>query len=726
MMPRSARHSLIFIALLLFCICSGARKLGPPSSAGRALLQSPQSRRAAIPLPVCEVNIGYSVTSVNEDTFNSYVTITNNREVSASLWQLVYRYADFSRIGLDAVEGAAVLSMGSPNGAPVRLVNTMTNSSGIPEEGGKFSFNVTSELISPPAYGNETLNIQRVNFNGLQCSLIVRNSWSAQSMLYDQCQNSLSFFSTFGIGSNSADNECQSHFCCGSVLRDPSIPPPPPPPSPPPPSPPPPSPPPPSPPPPRPPPPSPVAAVEVVSPQPESELADNNDEKASPETGAVVAGVVAAIVAALICIAVAWLLWRRRWRKQQALDPPSSPFSPGAGGNYTPTADKNTLSLRHATTGSVISLHASTAPAGSMGGPPLTNIQVDSAAAQEVFLGEQLGAGAFGVVYKGTWNEQSVAVKVLQTACTPNSKELASFRQESALLSSLRHPHIIALLAACTIPPNICIVEELAEGGSLYDKLHGTSENRRRRPLPYGEIIRLALEISDAMAYLHLEAKIVHRDLKPQNVLLDASGRAKVCDFGIAKFKDRTFLSTINGQAGTPAYMAPELFDGGSISEKVDVFSFGVLLWEMLTGEIPWSTVPSPMQIIYYIGVLGQRLPIPMASPPELRRIIEACWHESPGSRPAFPEIQAWLRAEMATIEATPALAAKKLPSGHTADEQQSSEESEEYSSQESPGAIVDGYGRRGGGISVLKNSPLFLSHTLESFEALSDDTSNQ
>lgn len=105
-----------------------------------------------------------------------------------------------------------------------------------------------------------------------------------------------------------------------------------------------------------------------------------------------------------------------------------------------------------------------------------------------------------------------------------------------------------------------------------------------------------------------------------------------MCDFGIAKFKDRTFVSTVNGQAGTPAYMAPELFDGLNATEKVDVYSFAVLLWECLTGKVPvrrvvfkshsrspslvvrprllarqWGHVPSPMQIIYYVGVLNQR-----------------------------------------------------------------------------------------------------------------------
>eukprot|EP00884_Botryococcus_braunii_P000534 jgi/Botrbrau1/10481/Bobra.0133s0085.1 len=236
-----------------------------------------------------------------------------------------------------------------------------------------------------------------------------------------------------------------------------------------------------------------------------------------------------------------------------------------------------------------------------------------------------------------------------------SATELESFRQEVRVLSRLQHDRIICLRGACLAPPHICIVEELAEGGSLYDRLHGRGTKpglAAAQRISYREIIQIALDVADALAYLHgCTPTVVHRDLKSQNVLLDRQGRAKVCDFGIAKFKNKTFISTVNSQAGTPNYMAPELFEGQRVTEKVDQYSFGILLWEMLTGKMPWASLSTPLQVIYVVGVQKRRLDIPSDCTAVLRQIIRECWAEDPDARPSFHTILQMLQGELMELE---------------------------------------------------------------------------
>lgn len=268
---------------------------------------------------------------------------------------------------------------------------------------------------------------------------------------------------------------------------------------------------------------------------------------------------------------------------------------------------------------------------------------------REIELEHKLGAGGFGQVYAARWRGDQVAVKMVPVLEGCNGSSFASglkgLQQEVAVLSGLDHPNIIRFLGACLAPPHICIVEELALGGSLYQKIHSKANKKRGIKMPYREVIQVAMDVASAMAFLH--PSIVHRDLKPQNVLLDLNGRAKVCDFGIAKYKDRTFLSTKNVHAGTPAYMAPELFEGKPVGERVDVFSFGVMLWECLTGLQPWADYHNPMQIIFAVGVLDQRLEIPGSCPEVIQKLIARCWEREPDDRPSFNEILPILEGEM-------------------------------------------------------------------------------
>jgi tRNA A-37 threonylcarbamoyl transferase component Bud32 len=252
---------------------------------------------------------------------------------------------------------------------------------------------------------------------------------------------------------------------------------------------------------------------------------------------------------------------------------------------------------------------------------------------------EQIGSGGEGAVYRALWQGSPVAVKVWHETGWGDA-QLASVCREVEVLRRLRHPHIVEFYGACTKPPHWCLVMEYAEGGTLADLLHGPNAPRDTG-LPALQLLQLGTEIASALDYLH-SARIVHRDLKPQNVLLSRDGHAALTDFGIAKHKPGDFLTTKNVGAGTSAYMAPELFGGGEINERVDQYAFGIVLWQMLTGGVPWKgmaalqvrrrgnmrarfaavalrcVLTAARQIIMSVAVQRQRPPLPRTCVPSL------------------------------------------------------------------------------------------------------------
>ena len=274
-----------------------------------------------------------------------------------------------------------------------------------------------------------------------------------------------------------------------------------------------------------------------------------------------------------------------------------------------------------------------TSPAGRRSSPPMrrltrtgSNVVLD-----DCELLEQIGSGGEGTVYRALWQGTPVAVKVWHETGW-GDEQLASVCREVEVLRRLRHPHIVEFYGACTKPPHWCLVMEYAEGGTLSNLLHGPAAPPDAG-LPMLQLLQLSTEIASALDYLH-SARIVHRDLKPQNILLSRDGHAALTDFGIAKHKPGDFLTTKNIGAGTSAYMAPELFGGGGITERVDQYAFAVVLWEMLTGQLPWKGMAA-LQIIMSVAVQRQRPPLPHTCPRKLRALIEELWHQDPASRPS-------------------------------------------------------------------------------------------
>ncbi|KAG2427286.1 hypothetical protein HXX76_012482 [Chlamydomonas incerta] len=252
------------------------------------------------------------------------------------------------------------------------------------------------------------------------------------------------------------------------------------------------------------------------------------------------------------------------------------------------------------------------------------------------------GQGNFGRVVEGLWAGRPVAVKLMPDVAAWSGapkNAMQSFVQEVEVLGRVEHPCIVQLLAACVTPPRLCLVMELMET-SLDKVIH----NPDKQLVPLEKVLHIGIEVARALEYLH--PTIVHRDL-PGNVLLNhpESPRpvVKLTDFGLSRLRS-TVQVTRHPEAGTPAYMAPELYDihNNVVTDKSDVYSLGVLLWELLSGLAPWHGCEA-LVVAYAITIQRTRLSLAAISadrlPQKLHRLISACWEHDPLRRPAAAEI---------------------------------------------------------------------------------------
>ena len=242
---------------------------------------------------------------------------------------------------------------------------------------------------------------------------------------------------------------------------------------------------------------------------------------------------------------------------------------------------------------------------------------------------EQIGEGASSIVYRGTFRgEKDVAIKKLKYEKLKGSK-LRVFQREVSILATAEHPCLLHLVGATDTPP-FCIVTEWLDGGSLYQLLH------KNVPVTPSEKTLIAFDIARGMQFLH-SRQVLHRDLKSPNVLLDKNKRAKICDFGYSRVADSTDIMTKN--VGTPHWMAPELLDANSgYDMKVDVYSYAIVLWEILTRNVPYRGLESA-QIIARVLTTDLRPPMPEEAPPEIALLIRQCWDRDPRARPTFTDI---------------------------------------------------------------------------------------
>ncbi|XP_059223347.1 mitogen-activated protein kinase kinase kinase 7 [Stomoxys calcitrans] len=243
----------------------------------------------------------------------------------------------------------------------------------------------------------------------------------------------------------------------------------------------------------------------------------------------------------------------------------------------------------------------------------------------EISFKEKVGHGSYGVVYKAFWRDRFVAVKEFG----PKAEQKA-IETEVKQLSRVQHQNIISLYGIALNQMSTYLIMEYAEGGSLYDFLHGKVK-------PYyskAHAMSWARQCAEGVAYLHaMKPKpLIHRDLKPLNLLLTNKGRhLKICDFGTVA--DKSTLMTNN--KGSAAWMAPEVFEGSKYTEKCDIFSWGIVLWEVLSRQKPFKDVDNTYSIMWKIHK-GERPPIVTEWPEPIQNLMTSCWATKPDLRPSM------------------------------------------------------------------------------------------
>src|SRR6188508_3316767 len=244
-----------------------------------------------------------------------------------------------------------------------------------------------------------------------------------------------------------------------------------------------------------------------------------------------------------------------------------------------------------------------------------------------------LGSGGMGDVYRArdTRLNRQVAIKFLADTIT-DPLAISRFQQEALTSSSLNHPHIVTVFESGEVDGKQYLVAELVDGGTLHEWVHHETRT-------WKQIVEMLVGVADGLAVAHA-AGILHRDIKPDNILVSKSGYAKLADFGLAKLDtstaDRSRAITVQGTrhgviVGTIAYMAPEQAGAKPLDARSDVFSFGIVMYELLAGRRPFAGA-SDLEVLQQI-LHGSPQPLPETIPLPLRGIVEKALEQDPADR---------------------------------------------------------------------------------------------
>ncbi len=250
---------------------------------------------------------------------------------------------------------------------------------------------------------------------------------------------------------------------------------------------------------------------------------------------------------------------------------------------------------------------------------------------------QKIGEGGFGQVFLGLWNGKYVAIKKFNTKEKHSGKNsLNKFIKEINVISNLRHPNVVLYIGASINKNEYYMITEFILRGSLFDYLHV-----HKNKLSETEQLNIAYEVAIALRYLH-SRKINHCDLKSSNILLDESMKIKVSDFGLSRLNNIFLGSNNKGRIGTSHWMPPEIMKAQKYEESADVFSYGMIIWEMIMGEIPYYGL-TPNQIIGLVADCRKIVEIPKFGHSALLKIMKNCLLYEPKMRPNFDHIIKYL-----------------------------------------------------------------------------------
>lgn len=241
-------------------------------------------------------------------------------------------------------------------------------------------------------------------------------------------------------------------------------------------------------------------------------------------------------------------------------------------------------------------------------------------------LGDRLGAGGYGAVYKGFWLSKGseVAAKKCVGAYNVDMTDANIMRQLGD------HPHIVTFFGYIYRTNDTMIIMQLVRNGSLYDYLH----KKDNKP-SLQQSLSWAKQISYAVSFLHSK-EIAHLDLKSSNVLLSDTMEALICDFGTSRKLEQT--TNVSDETGTRRWMAPEIARGGLLNKGCDIYSFAMVLWELVEHRIPFFEIEDEIQVSFSV-IRGVRPSISKTWPDYLAELVQACWDDSPQKRPKFLDI---------------------------------------------------------------------------------------